>query len=99
MLASRRSWATSFYYGCIAGFVGRVATSWSAKGIASTLLLLCGWWSWPIPLSSFLGRMEELRVNKDTHFNGLIQLAKAILQPVGVSWFYRTDASVCEIFL
>ena len=35
----------------------------------------------------FLGRMEELRVNKETHFKGLIQLAKATLQPVEVSLF------------
>ena len=34
-----------------------------------------------------LGRMEELRVDKDTHFKGLIQLAKATLQPVEVSLF------------
>ena len=36
----------------------------------------------------FLGRMEELLVDKDTHFKGLIQLAKATLQPVEVSLFY-----------
>ena len=46
----------------------------------------------------FLGRMEELRVNKETHFKGLIQLAKATLQRVEVSWFYKTDALCLKYF-
>ena len=48
----------------------------------------------------FFGRMEELRrVNKDTHFKGLIQLAKATLQPVEASRFYRADTLLSLIHI
>ena len=46
-------------------------------------------WEGVVLLShEFLGRMEELGVNKDTHFKGLIQLAKATVHPVEVGLFY-----------
>ena len=46
-------------------------------------------WEGAVLLShEFLGRMEELRVNKDTRFRGLIQLSKATLQPDEASLFY-----------
>ena len=46
-----------------------------------------------------LGRMEELWVNRDKHSKGLIQLTKATLQRVEVSWFYKTDTLCLKYFL
>ena len=46
-------------------------------------------WEGAVLLShELLGQMEELRVTKDTHFKGLIQLAKTTIQLVEVSLSY-----------